>query len=51
MAFTNIYIYLKRLSEGHLHGKLKNLTILKKIEKRGKKIEQKNKDDCSYILL
>jgi hypothetical protein len=34
MAFTKIYNYLKRLKKGHLHGKLKNSTILKKIKKK-----------------
>jgi len=34
MAFTNIYNYLKRLKKGHLHGKLRNSTILKKIKKK-----------------
>ncbi len=33
MAFTNIHNYLKRLSEGHLHDKLRNLTIFKKNKK------------------
>jgi hypothetical protein len=51
VAFTNIYNYLKRLKEGHLHGKLKNSTIIEKNKKRGKKIEEKNKEDYSYILL
>jgi hypothetical protein len=34
MAFTNIYNYLKRLKKGHLHGKLRNSTILKKNRKK-----------------
>ncbi len=39
MTFTNIYNYLKRLREGHIHNKLKNLTILEK----NKKEKEKNK--------
>jgi hypothetical protein len=33
MAFTNIYNSSKRLSKGHLHDKLKNLTILQNNKK------------------
>jgi hypothetical protein len=33
MALTNIYKYLKRLSKRHLHGKLRNSTILEKNRK------------------
>ncbi len=50
MAFTKIYNYLKRLKKGHLHGKKRNLTILKKIEKRKKEIYERNKKDCSQQL-
>jgi len=37
MAFTNIYNYLKRLSEGHFHGKLRNSTILENNRKEREK--------------
>jgi hypothetical protein len=37
MAFTNIYNYLKRLSEGHLHDKLRNSTILERNRKESEK--------------
>jgi uncharacterized C2H2 Zn-finger protein len=37
MAFKNIYNYLKRLSKGHLHDKLRNLTVLKKNKKEREK--------------
>jgi hypothetical protein len=34
MEFTNIYNYFKKLKKGHLHGKLRNSTILKKNKKK-----------------
>jgi hypothetical protein len=34
MAFTNIHNYLKRLKKGHLHGKSRSSTILKKNKKK-----------------
>jgi hypothetical protein len=48
VAFTNIYNYLKRLKEMHLHGKLKNSTIL---EKNKKKREEDGREEQRGLLL
>jgi hypothetical protein len=41
MEVTNIYNYLKRISEGHLHGKLRNSTILEKNREEKEKYRRK----------
>jgi hypothetical protein len=48
MAFTNIYNYLKRISEGHLHGKLRNSTILEK--NREEKEKYRTKEQKGLLL-
>ncbi len=51
MAFTNIYDYLKRISKGHLHGKLKNSTILEKNTKEKEKYRRKEQRGLLFFFI